>query len=85
MLIVPDTALDLAPSPSLLRTAWRVVLLLWPVALTLFSFALTFGLVLLHDAVTGDFLGFLPDFFRRKVETLMGISPPAPRTSGRRF
>jgi MFS family permease len=28
-----ETILDYAPSPPLLRTAWRVVILLWPVAL----------------------------------------------------
>jgi uncharacterized membrane protein len=36
------------------------------------------GGTLIHFAVTGDFLGFLPDFMRRGVESLLGIPPPAP-------
>jgi len=34
--------------------------------------------VLIHDAWTGDFLGFLPDSFRSAAERAMGVPPPAP-------
>jgi hypothetical protein len=33
---------------------------------------------LAHAAWNGDFLGFLPEHFRRAVETALDISPPAP-------
>ena len=49
-----------------------------PLAFGLFAFSLVFGFILLHDAFTGDFLGFLPDFLRRGIEQAMGVPPPAP-------
>jgi hypothetical protein len=33
--------------------------------------------VLVHAVCTGDFLGFLPDGFRRAVESRLGVPPPA--------
>ncbi len=36
------------------------------------------GGTLFHFAMTGDFLGYLPDIMRRGVESLLGIPPPAP-------
>jgi hypothetical protein len=39
---------------------------------------LVLGGVLLHDAWTGDFLGFVPESVRRGVEAALGIPPPAP-------
>ncbi len=39
---------------------------------------LVVGGTLAHFAWTNDFLGFLPDVFRRGVEQLLGISAPAP-------
>jgi len=43
----------------------------------LFACAVGVGCVLLHDAATGDFLGFLPDSMRRGLETRLGIPEPA--------
>jgi Aerotolerance regulator N-terminal/von Willebrand factor type A domain len=57
--------------------------LLPPLACLLFSFSILFGFVLLHDAITGDFLGFLPDFCRRGFERLMDIPAPAPGEGSR--
>ncbi|HEY7326561.1 MAG TPA: VWA domain-containing protein [Gemmataceae bacterium] len=37
--------------------------------------------VLAHDALTGDFLAFLPDSGRRFLEGVTGIEPPAPGES----
>src|SRR5438132_2474096 len=39
---------------------------------------LAVGAVLVHAAWTGDFLGFLPEGFRRTIETALDITPPAP-------
>src|SRR5262249_19762194 len=36
------------------------------------------GVVLAHAAATGDFLGFLPDAARGRIEASLGIPPPAP-------
>lgn len=49
---------------------------LGPAALLLFCAAL--GGVLLHAVWTGDFLGFLPDEFRRAAESALGVPAPAP-------
>jgi hypothetical protein len=43
----------------------------------LFGFSLCVAAVLIHDAWTGDFLGFLPDSSRRWLEDLASIPPPA--------
>jgi len=37
--------------------------------------------ILAHDAITGDFLAFLPDSGRRFLEGITGIEPPAPGES----
>jgi hypothetical protein len=39
---------------------------------------LILAVILVSAAWTGDFLGFLPENFRRMVETALDISPPAP-------
>ncbi|HEV2950294.1 MAG TPA: VWA domain-containing protein [Gemmataceae bacterium] len=39
---------------------------------------LALAVILVSAAWTGDFLGFLPESFRRMVETALDISPPAP-------
>lgn len=52
----------------------------WPVLVagaTLAACGVLAG-VLVHAAWTGDFLGFLPDNFRRAVEVSLDIPPPAP-------
>ncbi len=41
------------------------------------------ALVLLHDAVTGDFLGFLPQGARRAYEQSMNVPAPAPGEGSR--
>src|SRR5206468_4244294 len=33
--------------------------------------------VLIHNALTGDFFGFLPDGMRSRVEAALGVPPPA--------
>ncbi len=47
------------------------------VPFALFAFAVAIGGVLLHDAATGDFLGFLPDTLRRSAENWLGVPEPA--------
>jgi hypothetical protein len=49
-----------------------------PFVFLLYAVILLVGLVLLHAAWTGDFLGFLPDRFRAAVEAGLGVAPPAP-------
>jgi hypothetical protein len=44
---------------------------------------LTVGVVLLHDAITGDFLGFLPEGMRQAAEWWVGVPPPAPGEGSR--
>jgi hypothetical protein len=48
-----------------------------------FAAVLTLGAVLLHHAVTGDFLGFLPEGLRQVVERWVGVPPPAPGEGSR--
>ncbi|GIW82187.1 MAG: hypothetical protein KatS3mg105_3994 [Gemmatales bacterium] len=57
----------------------------WVYALGLLVFALASlgAFVLIHAAITGDFLGFLPERFRRGVEITLGIPPPAPGEGSR--
>jgi hypothetical protein len=62
-------------STGIAARATRVALRVLPVVL--FAFALAVGVVLLHDAVTGDFLGFLPDTLRRSAESGLGIPEPS--------
>jgi hypothetical protein len=62
-------------------TKWRWVLAALPYCL--FAFSLVVGFVLLHDAITGDFLGFLPEFVRRAAEHALNIPPPAPGEGSR--
>ena len=71
---VAPAALPKAGS-GLAARAGRLALRLLPVVL--FAFALAVGVVLLHDAVTADFLGFLPDALRRSAENGLGIPEPA--------
>jgi hypothetical protein len=49
----------------------------------LFASFLGLALVLLHDAWTGDFLGFLPESFRGFLERAFDIPPPAPGEGSR--
>lgn len=41
------------------------------------------GFILIHDAFTGDFLGFLPESLRSIVERSMGVPPPTPGENSR--
>lgn len=56
-----------------------VAILPWGLFLT----TLLLGGVLIHDALTGDFLGFLPEGPRRGIEQVLGIAPPAPGEGSR--
>ncbi len=56
----------------------RTSILAYVVPAVLFLSCGALAFVLLHAAGTGDFLGFLPDSFRGRVEATMGIPPPAP-------
>jgi hypothetical protein len=57
---------------------WRMTrLCLRAVPLLLFAVTLIGGAILVHDAATGDFLGFLPDSVRRGAETSLGVPEPA--------
>ncbi|MGH9677572.1 MAG: hypothetical protein ACRD36_10765, partial [Candidatus Acidiferrum sp.] len=55
----------------LLRLSLRVLPFL------LFAVVLTIGGILLHDAVTGDFLGFLPNSVRHGFENWLNVPEPA--------
>ncbi|MFQ3593050.1 MAG: VWA domain-containing protein, partial [Gemmataceae bacterium] len=39
--------------------------------------------VLIHDRLTGDFLGFLPEFLRSSVERALDVPPPTPGENSR--
>jgi hypothetical protein len=47
-------------------------------AALLFAVCAFAGFTLVHAAWTGDFLGFMPDGFRRGIEVSLGIPAPAP-------
>lgn len=49
----------------------------------LFVTTLLLAGVLIHDGLTGDFLGFLPEGPRRGIEQVLGIAPPAPGEGSR--
>jgi hypothetical protein len=68
-----------APKAARRRGAWVLVVLPG----VLFVLGLGLAGVLLHDAWTGDFLGFLPDGLRRGVEHVLDIPPPAPGEGSR--
>jgi hypothetical protein len=71
---------DAPGSPSRRSRGARVLLVLPGV---LFALGLTLAGCLVHDAWTGDFLGFLPDGMRRWVERVLDIPPPAPGEGSR--
>jgi hypothetical protein len=56
-----------------------------PVAAAFCAFAVggALAFVLIHDAWSGDFLGFLPDSFRSAAERAMGVPAPAPGEGSR--
>jgi hypothetical protein len=56
---------------------------LWTIPWVLFACVAVVALVLLHDAWTGDFLGFLPESLRGWVERKLDIPPPAPGEGSR--
>lgn len=64
------------PSPRT-KAAWVLFVLPW----LLLSCVLGIAGILIHDAVTGDFLAFLPDSGRRFLEGVTGIEAPAPGES----
>jgi hypothetical protein len=51
---------------------------LYSLAGVLFALSLGLAFVLVHNAWTGDFLGFLPESLRRSAEEAMDIPAPAP-------
>ena len=56
---------------------WALLVLPW----LLFVCVLAIAGVLVHDDVSGDFLGFLPDSGRRMLEGVTGIEAPPPGES----
>ncbi len=56
---------------------WALLVLPW----LLLACVCGIACVLAHDAMTGDFLAFLPDSGRRIMEGVTGIEPPAPGES----
>jgi hypothetical protein len=64
------------PSPRS-KARWTLVVLPW----LLLACVVGVAGVLAHDAITGDFLAFLPDSGRRFLEGVTGIEPPAPGES----
>jgi hypothetical protein len=61
------------------RFAWVIP----AVNVVLFAGALALAGVLIHNAWTGDFLGFLPDTLRQAAERALDIPPPAPGEGSR--
>jgi hypothetical protein len=59
------------------KAEWGLFVLPW----LLLAGVLGIAGVLAHDALTGDFLAFLPDSGRRFMEGVTGIEPPAPGES----
>jgi hypothetical protein len=59
------------------KAEWGLLVLPW----LLLACVLGIAGVLAHDAVTGDFLAFLPDSGRRFLEGVTGIEAPAPGES----
>jgi hypothetical protein len=53
---------------------WVLLVAPW----VLFGSLLLIGFVLIHDAWTRDFLGFLPDSLRQMIERAFKVPPPAP-------
>jgi hypothetical protein len=67
------------------RGRWALTMLPWYVAAGLcFAVLLALGYVLIDYAVTGDFLGFLPDGARGWMEWWQNVTPPA-EGEGRRW
>jgi hypothetical protein len=60
--------------PRRSKLAWMLLVAPW----VLFACILGIAGVLAHDALTGDFLAFLPDWGRRFIERVAHIPPPAP-------
>ncbi len=56
---------------------------LWSAPWLLFALLGAAGFVLAHNAVTGDFLGFLPEGLRAVVERAFDVPPPAPGEGSR--
>jgi len=72
------TPLEEAGQPqSRTKVRWVLVVLPW----LMLACVLGIAGVLVHDAVTGDFLAFLPDSGRRFLEGVTGIEAPAPGES----
>ncbi|MGL4552589.1 MAG: VWA domain-containing protein [Gemmataceae bacterium] len=67
--------------PPIKGTAWQAAI--WAAPWVLFAGLLGVGSVLLHDAATGDFLGFLPEVLRSGVERAMDVPPPTPGENSR--
>ena len=63
---------------NITRRRWLLTRLPWYVASgLLFAFLVGVGLVLIHNAWTGDFLSFLGDGPRRAIEASQGVAAPA--------
>ncbi len=57
---------------------WALTVLpLYIIAGLMGALLLFVGFVLVHNAITGDFLGFLPNGIRRWMESLQGVAAPA--------
>jgi hypothetical protein len=75
---VPSLAGEEAPRAAGLKV-WSLRAAPW----LLFTLLGAVGFILLHNAVTGDFLAFLPDGLRATVERAFDIPPPAPGEGSR--
>jgi uncharacterized membrane protein len=70
-----STAAALGDTVTRKATAWQAVA--WVSPWLLFAVLAGIAFVLVHDAVTGDFLSFMPDAVRGLVERWLGIAAPA--------
>jgi uncharacterized membrane protein len=77
-----STTGTLPGEPAVARArAWQVAA--WGAPWVLFGLLGLIAFVLIHDALTGDFLSFLPDAMRGVVERWLSIAPPAPGEGSR--
>lgn len=67
--------------PPIKAPFWQRVI--WVAPWVFFAGLAFVGFVLLHDAITGDFMGFLPDFLRSGVEKALNVPPPVPGENSR--
>ena len=67
--------------PPVKNPWWQGVI--WATPWLFLAGLLAVAIVLIHDRLTGDFLGFLPEFLRAAVERALDVPPPTPGENSR--